>query len=52
MDGRVLIHLVCRPGYYITSDEGKSMQKDMWNELIEVLREKNPSVNEVLASLA
>jgi hypothetical protein len=40
-----------RPGNYITSDEGKILQKAMWAEVIDVLEEKIPRVKDVIASL-
>jgi hypothetical protein len=41
-----------RPGQYITSDEGKTLQQAMWTEVIDVLEEKIPRVKDVIASLS
>jgi hypothetical protein len=41
-----------RAGNYITSDEGKILQKAMWTEVIDVLEEKIPRVRDVIASLS
>jgi len=40
-----------RAGKYITSDEGKILQKAMWTEVVDVLEEKIPRVKDVTASL-
>lgn len=40
------------PSQYITSDEGKILQKAMWNEVVGVLEEKVPRVKEAIASLS
>ncbi|EPS35132.1 hypothetical protein H072_11391 [Dactylellina haptotyla CBS 200.50] len=39
-------------GEYITSDEGKILQKAMWTEVVNVLEEKIPRVKDVIASLS
>ena len=41
-----------RSGHYITSDEGKILQKAMWTEVVNVLEEKIPRVKDVIASLS
>ena len=41
-----------RPGEYMTSDEGKILQKEMWTEIVGVLEEKIPRVKDVIASLS
>lgn len=41
-----------RAGMYITSDEGKILQKAMWNEVVDVLEEKIPRVKDAVASLS
>jgi hypothetical protein len=41
-----------RSGEYITSDEGKILQKAMWTEVVDVLEEKIPRVKDVIASLS
>ena len=40
-----------RSGEYITSDEGKMLQKAMWTEVVDILEEKIPRVKDVIASL-
>ncbi|KAH7370144.1 putative short-chain dehydrogenases/reductase [Rhexocercosporidium sp. MPI-PUGE-AT-0058] len=44
--------LACSSGEYITSDEGKILQKAMWTEVVDVLAEKIPRVKDVIASLS
>ncbi|RAO73851.1 uncharacterized protein BHQ10_009863 [Talaromyces amestolkiae] len=39
-------------GKYITSDEGKILQKAMWTEVVDVLEEKIPRVKDAVASLS
>ncbi|OBT54827.1 hypothetical protein VE04_05704 [Pseudogymnoascus sp. 24MN13] len=39
-------------GQYITSDEGKILQKAMWTEVVGVVEEKIPRVKGVIASLS
>lgn len=41
-----------RPGKYITSDEGKTLQQAMWTEVVDILEEKIPRVKDVIASLS
>jgi hypothetical protein len=41
-----------RSSEYITSDEGKLLQKAMWTEVVNVLAEKIPRVKDVIASLS
>lgn len=41
-----------RAGKYITSDEGKILQKAMWTEVVDVLEEKIPRVKDAVASLS
>ena len=41
-----------RAGPYITSDEGKRLQKAMWTEVVDVLEEKSPRVKDVIAGLS
>jgi len=41
-----------RAGEFITSDEGKILQKAMWAEVVGVLEEKIPRVKDVIASLS
>lgn len=41
-----------RPGGYITSDEGKILQKALWTEVVDVLEENIPRVKDVIASLS
>ncbi|KAJ5995582.1 short-chain dehydrogenases/reductase [Penicillium waksmanii] len=40
------------PGGYITSDEGKILQKALWTEVVDVLEENIPRVKDVIASLS
>jgi len=41
-----------RSGEYITSDEGKILQKAMWTEVVDVLEENIPRVKDAIASLS
>ncbi|KIM93447.1 hypothetical protein OIDMADRAFT_173217 [Oidiodendron maius Zn] len=40
------------PGPYITSDEGKALQRDVWSQITEVLKEKNSRVKGILSDLS
>ena len=41
-----------RSGDYITSDEGKILQKAVWTEVVDVLEENIPRVKDAIASLS
>lgn len=41
-----------RPSDFITSSEGKTLGKAMWVEVVHVLEEKIPRVQDVVASLS
>jgi len=36
------------PGELVTSGEGKALSKQFWDEVLDVLRKRNPSVEVIL----
>lgn len=51
MDGIKLIGLSLRPSPFSVSEEGKIMQKQLWEESMEEMRKVDPSTASMISTL-